>query len=114
MALIEIGLAKRHLRVRTDVDNDLIAFYLMAAQAAAEAFLGARLCITEDARAQMVAAGASPEGVLVAGADVKAAVLLTLGSLYEQREDLVIGQSVAKLPRGAEALLWPHRVDVGV
>ncbi|WP_241130703.1 head-tail connector protein [Achromobacter xylosoxidans] len=114
MALIDIGLAKRHLRVRTDADDDLIALYLMAAQAAAEAFLGARLCVTEEERAQLVVAGATPEGVLVAGADVKAAVLLTLGSLYEQREDLVFGQSVAKLPRGAESLLWPHRVDVGV
>lgn len=114
MALVDVSLAKRHLRVRTEVDDDLIAFYLLAAQSAAEVFLGARLCTTEEERAQMVAAGAASEEVLVAGSDVKAAVLLTLGSLYEQREDLVIGQSVAKLPRGAEALLWPHRVDLGL
>lgn len=114
MALIELTLAKRHLRVRAAVDDDLIAFYLEAARQAAEAFLGGTLCATEAEALGLIASGVEPEKVLVAGADIKAALLLTLGSLYEQREDQVIGQTVAKLPRGAEALLWPHRVDLGV
>ncbi|WP_313369173.1 head-tail connector protein [Achromobacter animicus] len=114
MALIALTLAKRHLRVRTEVDDELIAFYLDAAQLAAEAYLGGKLCATEEERQQLVAAGASQDAVLIAGADVKAALLLTVGSLYEHREDAVVGQSVAKLPRGAEALLWPHRVEIGV
>ncbi|WP_312538105.1 head-tail connector protein [Achromobacter mucicolens] len=114
MALIALTLAKRHLRVRTDVDDELIAFYLEAAQVAAEAYLGGKLCASEEERRQLVMDGAPLESVLVAGADVKAALLLTVGSLYEHREDAVVGQSVAKLPRGAEALLWPHRVEIGV
>lgn len=114
MALIPLTLAKRHLRVRTDADDELIAFYLDAAQVAAEAFLGGKLCATEEERQQLVTAGEPHDSVLLAGADVKAALLLTLGSLYEHREDAVVGQSVAKLPRGAESLLWPHRVQIGV
>lgn len=114
MALVELALAKRHLRVRTSVDDELIAFYLEAAQQAAEKFLGVKLCGDEAERELLIASGAAPWAVLVAQADMKAAVLLTLGSFYEQREDQVVGQGVTKLPRGAEALLWPHRVDVGV
>ncbi len=41
---------------------------------------------------------------------VRAAILLTLGHLYEHREDVVIGPSANELPRGAEALLFPYRV----
>jgi uncharacterized phiE125 gp8 family phage protein len=41
---------------------------------------------------------------------VRAAILLTLGHLYEHREDVVIGPSANELPRGADALLFPYRV----
>ena len=41
---------------------------------------------------------------------VRAAILLTLGHLYEHREDVVVGPSANELPRGAEALLFPYRV----
>lgn len=114
MELIALTLAKRHLRVRSDADDELISFYLEAAQRAAEKYIGCKLCASEDERVQMIAAGAVPELIVVAEADVKAALLLTLGSLYEHREDEVVGQTVAKLPRGAESLLWPHRFDMGV
>lgn len=41
---------------------------------------------------------------------IKAAVLLTVGSLYAQREDVVVGASVAALPNGADYLLQPFKV----
>jgi uncharacterized phiE125 gp8 family phage protein len=41
--------------------------------------------------------------------DLKAAVKLILGDLFEHREDTVIGNP-ASLPRGAEALMWPYRI----
>jgi hypothetical protein len=37
-------------------------------------------------------------------------VLLIVGSLYANREDVVSGVSVAKLPNGAEWLLQPYKV----
>ena len=43
--------------------------------------------------------------------DVIAAVLLTAGHLYRNREDVITGQGAAavKLPVGAELLMQPHR-----
>ena len=47
---------------------------------------------------------------MVVNEAIKAAVLLIVGSLYAQREDVVVGVSVAQLPNGAEWLLAPYRV----
>lgn len=41
---------------------------------------------------------------------IRAAVLLHVGELYEHRESVVVGATVADLPRGVEALLSPYRV----
>ncbi|WP_046060129.1 head-tail connector protein [Paracidovorax citrulli] len=45
---------------------------------------------------------------------IKAAILLTLGHLDENREDVARGVSVTQLPIGAQHLLWPYRVNLGV
>lgn len=47
---------------------------------------------------------------MVVNEAIKAAVLLIVGSLYAQREDVVVGVSVAQLPNGAEWLLAPYMV----
>ena len=47
---------------------------------------------------------------MVVNEAIRAAVLLIVGSLYAQREDVVVGVSVAKLPNGAEWLLAPYKV----
>ena len=47
---------------------------------------------------------------MVVNEAIKAAVLLIVGSLYAQREDVVVGMSVAQLPNGAEWLLAPYKV----
>jgi hypothetical protein len=47
---------------------------------------------------------------MVVNEAIKAAVLLIVGSLYAQREDVVVGMSVEQLPNGAEWLLAPYRV----
>ncbi len=47
---------------------------------------------------------------MVVNEAIKAAVLLIVGSLYAQREDVVVGVPVAQLPNGAEWLLAPYRV----
>jgi uncharacterized phiE125 gp8 family phage protein len=43
--------------------------------------------------------------------DIRAALLLTIGTLYANRETVVIGQSAVQIPWGAEQLLRPHRVQ---
>lgn len=47
---------------------------------------------------------------MVVNEAIKAAVLLTVGHLYANREDVVIGASVAALPNGADYLLQPYKV----
>ncbi len=42
--------------------------------------------------------------------DIRQALLLLVGSFYGHREDIVVGETVARLPRGAEALLGPYRM----
>ena len=40
----------------------------------------------------------------------KTAIKTVVGSLYEHRETVVVGQTANLVPRSAEWLLWPHRV----
>jgi uncharacterized phiE125 gp8 family phage protein len=46
--------------------------------------------------------------------DIKAAVYLILGSLYENREEQITGTIANKLPYGSEMLLRDHRVLFGM
>ncbi len=43
-------------------------------------------------------------------ASIKAAILLLIGDLYENRQETIVGASVAKLPNGIQYLLDPYRV----
>ena len=47
---------------------------------------------------------------MVVNEAIKAAVLLIVGHLFVNREDVVAGVSVAQLPNGAEWLLAPYKV----
>ncbi|MDO9357870.1 MAG: head-tail connector protein [Polaromonas sp.] len=44
---------------------------------------------------------------------IKAGILLILGHLFENREDVVTAVTVAPLPMGSRHLLTPFRVDMG-
>jgi uncharacterized phiE125 gp8 family phage protein len=46
--------------------------------------------------------------------DIKAGILLSVGTMYEAREQVVIGTVAVKLPWGVENLLRPHRVLLGM
>lgn len=43
---------------------------------------------------------------------LKQAGLMLLSSLYEQREDHIVGQSIAEVPVGAKSLMTPYRIHV--
>jgi len=43
-------------------------------------------------------------------ASIKAAMLLIIGHLYENREDVVVGRQVNELPKGSQYLLNPYRL----
>jgi hypothetical protein len=45
---------------------------------------------------------------------ITAAVLLILGHLFENREENVVAGSIVDLPMGAEVLLMPDRISMGM
>lgn len=49
-------------------------------------------------------------GYTTVPASVKDAILLIVGHLYENREDVVIGRQVNDLPKGSQFLLDPYRL----
>ncbi len=87
-----------------------------AVEAAAEADTAKAAAILSVAESRMGAwqlqAGRIMAGI-VANGSILAAIRLTLGHLYANREDVVTGVSVAELPQGAKALLRPYRRVMG-
>lgn len=41
---------------------------------------------------------------------IKQAILMMVGHFYENRESVAVGVSVAEMPMGVDALLWPYRI----
>lgn len=46
--------------------------------------------------------------------EIKAAIMLTAGSLYAHRETIVVGQSAVLIPWGAEQLLRPYKINLSM
>lgn len=70
---------------------------------------------TEIARVVFDSARAASRRTLngiVKNPSIESAILLTLGHLHGNREDVVVGVSVAALPLGARALLRPYRLEM--
>ncbi|ANN78913.1 head-tail connector protein [Bordetella flabilis] len=113
MALVTLEQAVAHLR--TDSTED-ISIYLGAAEIAAMEFLNRRVYEDEPAMAAAVLAGKAGEDPMVVNDMIKAAILLLLGHLYRNREDVISGQTAAavQLPMGSRALLQPYRIGMGI
>lgn len=101
MALLDLGILKKHLRVFHDDEDDEISVY----QAAAEAI------VVEYIDREVVVSGepVSADGIVIAP-PIVAAVLLVAADLYENREPVVDSQGDAVLPRHVRALLAPYRI----
>ncbi len=95
---------------------------LAAATAAKEAAVAAAEALTDaDEKAAALKAAENAylrakvayrqacDGIVV-NDQIKAAVLLIVGHLYANREDVVVGASVSALPNGADHLLQPYKV----
>lgn len=89
--LLTLEEAKQHLRVDDDDSNTLIEAYADAAV----------LSVLNYCDRKLVPQGAEPA--------FKAAALLMLGDLYNNRESVVAGQSFAVSPT-IGALLGPYRI----
>jgi hypothetical protein len=113
MSLVTLAQAQGHCRA--DADDDL-SLYLGAAEQAAIDYLNRQVYLTSDDLAAAVLAGTAGDDPMVVNDAIKAAILLTCGHLYRNREDVLTGASVVavQLPIGARSLLQPHRTGLGV
>ena len=105
--------AMQHVRAEDD-DREHVELLLAAAEDSASQFMNRRFYGNTEALAAAALDGtAGPDPILI-NASVRAACLLILGSLYANREDVVVGVTSSELPMGSRSLLTPYRVGWGV
>lgn len=111
MTLIDLTTAKLHLRLDSDDEDALVQLYVSAASAAAINFLNRNVYASLD---ELESAAEPPDAnPMVINDAVRAAVLLILGHLYANREEVVLA-SATQMPFGAHNLLYPYRIGMGV
>lgn len=114
MPLVSLELAAKHVRIDLADEADLLALYLGAAEQTAVDYLGRKVYAAQDELDAAVAAGTAGDFPMLVNDAIRAAILLTLGHLYANREDVLVGVSASEMPRGARDLLRPHRIIPGV
>ena len=105
--LLDLATVKLHLRVDDSAEDALIGLYVTAAEEFSMQFLGRTIYATE------LAQGLDTAGIVINPA-IQAALLLIVGHLYANREDVLAGVSVAQLPNGSQYLMQPYRIGMGV
>lgn len=112
MSLVDLSLARQHCRAESE-DDAVLTVYLSAAEQHTLAFLNRAVYPTEQELEAAVDSGdAGPAPIVVNGA-IRSAILLLCGHLYANREDVVTGASVTRIPMGARELLLPYRRFAG-
>ena len=95
--LVSLELAKAHLRIGDSSHNDELILIKL------EMAIG----IAEDQTNRNLRVEYSTETLPPA---IKAAILLILGTLYDNESDNIVGRSVSELSLTAEKLLLPWRI----
>lgn len=109
--LVTLGAAKGHLRVTHAFDDADITLKLRAAEKMAVLYLDRPVYASQEALDAALLA--DPDLVLsdplVCDDMVRAGILLVLGDLFVNREEVVTGTIATQLPTGARACLRPLR-----
>ena len=113
MPVIPLELAMKHTKA-DDEDEDLVTAYLEAAEDSAAQYLGRRFFVDATALGVAVIEETAGESPILINPSITAACLLLLGHLYANREEVVVGMSLARMPVGSVHLLMPYRVGLGV
>lgn len=104
--MLELEIIKPHCRVELDFEEDdtLLETYANAARRLVENKTGRRLYATPGEIPEE-----GDEHALVLDDDITTAMLLIIGSWYENRESVVIGSTSAELPMAVDALIKPYQ-----
>ncbi|HKS13897.1 MAG TPA: head-tail connector protein [Pseudomonas sp.] len=113
MNVISTEEALQHLRAEED-DREQVELYLAAAEDSAARFMNRQFYANADDLAAAVLEGTAGRNPILINPSVRAACLLILGSLFENREDAASGASFSELPMGSRSLLTPYRIGWGV
>lgn len=114
MDLVTIEQARAHCHAFAH-DDAMLQVYVDAAEQAAQDFLNRRVYPDADSLAVAVLDGSAGDDPIVSNSAIVAAILLIIGHLFQNREEVVVGGgSPVQLPMGAHSLLWPHRCGIGV
>lgn len=113
MNVIPTDEAMQHVRAEDD-DRAHVELLLAAAEDSAARFLNRRFFSDADTLSAAVLAGEAGKDPVLINPSIRAACLLILGSLYANREDVVVGTIASELPMGSRTLLTPYRVGWGV
>lgn len=114
MPLVTLEQARLHLRVDETDEDTLITLWISAAELSAQSFLGRNVYADQTELDAAVNAGTAGDDPMVINDLIRAAILLMVGHLYANREDVAAGVTFSRLPVGAEYLLMPNRVQMGV
>lgn len=103
MPLVELALAKKHLRVDWDDEDGEIAVYLAAAETSVVEYLDRVVQAAEPLPA-------NDSHAIVITPPIAAAILLVTADLYERREPPEKNEGEAMLSPTVRRLLAPYRV----
>ena len=113
--LLTFDQALAHLRCEPDQAHpDDLALKISAVEILASEHLGRTVYADLPEMAAAVLDGTAGDHPMVCNDLVRAAMLLMLGHLWANREDVVTGPIATQLPSGARALLAPLRKGMGV
>ena len=115
MPLLSLDAAREHLRAQGVPDDADLQLKVNAAELLAQEYAGRRIYETQQELDDAVAAGtAGDTPPMVVNDLVRSAMLLILGHLYANREDVITGAIATDIPIGSRALLAPYRKGMGV
>lgn len=107
--LVTLEQAKDHLRVVGEAEDSDIRLKLSAAARIAVVYLDRPVYATQAELKAALADGSAGDFPLLCDDMVRAGILLILGDLYTNREDVVTGTIATQLPTGARNCLRPLR-----